>query len=173
MAADATDTPDVPDDAAPTAPASGKKRKFVVLAAVLVAAGLGASVAYSQFGAVDRTTQRFFSSPEHDSAEEPIEYGEFMQLEPLVVNPAETGGARYLMISVALESAEAAVLEEVTLKNVVVRDAINQALSKKTIGVLADVNNREAIKAEIIALINGLLDEGTIDRLYFTQFMLQ
>ncbi|MEM1042263.1 MAG: flagellar basal body-associated FliL family protein [Bacteroidota bacterium] len=170
MAADPTPEAEHPDGAAP-APEGGRGRGRVILAAALLAAaGLGATVAYSQFGAVDRIVNAQQDDPEDVP---PVEYGEFMQLEPLVVNPAETGGARFLMVSVALESAEAAVLEEVALKDVVVRDAINYALSQKTVGTLGDVGSREAIKEEIRTLVNGLLSEGTVDRLYFTQFMLQ
>lgn len=172
-----TETPGVPeptDDGAEATPAGGKGKKIVVLAAVLVALVGGAGVAFSQFGAIDRTAQALFGpAGEAEEDDAPIEYGEFMQIDGLVVNPAETGGSRYLMVSLGLEAADAAVLEEVGLKDVVVRDAIIGHLSGKTVETLSDISTREGMKEEIRALINGILAEGEIDRLYFTQFMLQ
>ena len=53
------------------------------------------------------------------------------------------------------------------------RDAIIGHLSGKTVDTLSDISNREGIKEEIRALVNEILAEGEIDRLYFTQFMLQ
>lgn len=173
MATDPTPETEASPPASEQASGGGKKRKVIVLGAVLLAAALGAGVAYSQFGTVDRTAQRFFEDSEEEATDPPIEYGEFAQLEPLVVNPAETGGSRYLMVSVGLESAEPAVLEEIAAKDIVVRDLINDVLSTKTVPVLSDVGNREALKQEIRTLLNGILSEGEIDRLYFTQFMLQ
>ncbi len=173
MAADPdADVPEAAPEAAEP-PASGGKKGKLVLAAVLVAAALGAGVAYSQFGAVDRTAQKFLGPAEAEAEEAPTEYGEFMQIEPLVINPAGTGGSRYLMVNVGLESAEPAVLEEVALKDIVVRDLINDRLSTKTVEELANVGNREALKEELRALLNGVLAKGEVDRLYFTQFMLQ
>ncbi len=150
-----------------------KKRKVVVLAALLVAIALGAGVAYSQFGMIDQTAQKFLGEPEEEPTDMPIEYGEFAQLEPLVINPAETNGSRFLMVGVGIESADPAVLEEVALKDIVVRDLVNDVLSTKTVEMLSDVSNRDSLKQEIRLLINTHLSEGEIDRLYFTQFMLQ
>jgi flagellar FliL protein len=166
-------TDETPGDGADETTASaGKGRKLVALAAVLLAVALGAGVAYSQFGAIDRTVQDVFG-PAGDAEGAPIEYGEFALIDGLVVNPAQSGGARYLMVSIGLESEDPAVLEEVTTKDVVVRDAINGLLSAKTAETLTDITQRDSVKQEIRQRINAILAEGEIERLYFTQFMLQ
>ena len=173
--APAPDAPEPAPDAAPPPAGAGKKRKLLVLAAVLVAAVLGAGLAYSQFGALDRTARGLLGSDAAEAAGEdaPIEYGEFTVIDGLVINPAGTDGARYLMVSVGLEAADPAVLEEVAGKDIVLRDAAIGLLSGKTIPVLADISQREGLKEELRALVNRTLREGEIDRLYFTQFMLQ
>ena len=102
--------PEPTDDGAEPAQAGGGGKKIVVLAAVLVALVGGAGVAFSQFGAIDRTAQSLFGPSGEAEEDAPIEYGEFMQIDGLVVNPAGTGGSRYLMVSLGLEAADAAVL---------------------------------------------------------------
>lgn len=177
MAADPTPDSTHAEARSPEAPerkAGGKGRKIAVVLAIVVGAGLGAGVAYSQFGVIDRTAQGLLGADnDTGGAKKPVKYGEFMQIEGLVVNPAGTGGVRYLMVSVGLEAADPAVLEEVTAKDVVVRDAVIGLLSAKTVETLADIGNRDGMKEEIRLTINGILGKGEIDRLYFTQFMLQ
>ena len=177
MAADPTPESPHAEARSPEAPepkAGGKGRKIAVVLAIIVGAGLGMGVAYSQFGVIDRTAQGLLGAGNDAAdAKRPVKYGEFMQIEGLVVNPAGTGGVRYLMVSVGLEAADPAVLEEVTTKDVVVRDAVIGLLSAKTVETLADIGNRDDMKEEIRLTINGILGKGEIDRLYFTQFMLQ
>ena len=45
--------------------------------------------------------------------------------------------------------------------------------SERTVQELAEIAFRDGIKAELIERINGILEEGPIDRLYFTQYVLQ
>jgi flagellar FliL protein len=160
-------------ETAETETSGGKGRKLLVFVGLFLALLGGAGVSFSQFAQIDRAAQALRGGDGETEEDEPIEYGEFVQIDGLVVNPAGTGGARYLMVSIGLEAADAAVLEEVGTKDIVVRDAIISHLSGKTIETLADISNRDGIKEEIRALINEIVSEGEIDRLYFTQFMLQ
>jgi len=108
-----------------------------------------------------------------EAAAPPIRYGQFAKIDGLVVNPAGTDGSRYLMVTVGLESASGKVLKELGEKDVVLRDAIITVLSSKTVAELASVAQRDALREEIRAAVNARLRGGEVDRLYFTQYVLQ
>jgi flagellar FliL protein len=166
----ADDTPN------PEPVAEAPKRRGLLLAlAAVVPAALGAWLAVSQpasigslFGAEAAATE----APAEPAAE-PVEYGAFSEIQGLIVNPAGTEGLRYLMVNVGFESAKPKVLEEVTTKEVAVRDAILKILSEKTVPQLADIALRDSLKIEIRDTVNVILSDGQVDRLYFTQYVLQ
>lgn len=99
--------------------------------------------------------------------------GVFGTLENITINPAGTNGRRYLLVSFGLEAPEAAVLEEVREKDIIIRDQVIRILSQKTVEELADVSQREAIKQEVLEALNQTLQKGKIRKLYFTQYVLQ
>ena len=104
---------------------------------------------------------------------EPIEYGEFRELDNLIINPTGTDGKRYLMIKIGFESDKAKALEELGEKDVVVRDAILRYLSSQTVEDLAAIDKRDDLKQGLREIINEILVKGKITRLYFTQYVLQ
>ena len=144
---------------------------LILIPLVVLALAGGGFLAYSQYV----TLATIMHDDESDTETEagPIEYGEFLELENLIINPSGTDGTRYLMVKIAFESAEAKALEEVTSKNVVVRDAILRFLQSKTVEDLSSIEQREEIKHDLRELINEILDNGDITRLYFTQYVLQ
>ncbi len=55
----------------------------------------------------------------------------------------------------------------------VVRDTIIKILGTRTVDELANIESRTALKDEIRLAVNGILTEGEINRMYFTQYVLQ
>jgi flagellar FliL protein len=150
-----------------------KKGKFILILLPLILLGLGGGgfLAYSQY--VPLVAMMRDEAPAGEDAGEPVEYGEFTELDNLIVNPAGTDGTRYLMIKIAFESDKAKALEEITEKDVVVRDAILRLLQAKTVEELAAIEQRDELKEEVRRGINEILEKGKITRLYFTQYVLQ
>lgn len=138
-------------------------------------AAIGGWLAYSQYPVVDAAAgqvETLFVSA--DSAEgESTEYGSFYQIKGLIVNPASSEGARYLMVDVGLESSDPEVISDLESKEVVVRDRMIRLLGERTSNELSDITKRDTIKTELLNSINDVLKEGAIDRLYFTQYVLQ
>lgn len=157
-----------PDADAPVADAPKKKNKLVLLLPV-VALVLGGGGGFYQYQKATAATL-----PEDEAAEtaEPIEYGQFTKLPGIIVNPAGSAGRRYLMVDLALETADEKALEEIALREVVIRDAAVRILSERTVEELTSVALRPALKDTLRTTVNGILD-GKIDRLYFTQYVLQ
>ncbi len=121
-----------------------------------------------------------FGIEEEGSAEEEaggedagIQYGEFLELTDIIVNPADSNGRRLLMVSLGIESIEPTLLESITAREMVVRDTIIKILGRRTVEDLAAIEQRNVIKGELLQAVNGVLTEGQISRLYFTQYVLQ
>ncbi len=122
----------------------------------------------------DRVTQVLpYVGPDSSAASEPREYGSFTRIKGLVVNPAGSGGDRYLAVSIAFESKSPAVIQELSDKKVVVRDATLTLLSKRTVEELLAPDRRDELKRTLLKKTNRILSQGTVDRLYFSEFVLQ
>ena len=144
---------------------------MILIPLILLGSGGGGVVAYSQYASI--ATMGYEGPVTEEEEEEPIEYGEFMEMESLIINPFGTDGKRYLMIKIGLESNTAKALEAVKEKAVVVRDAILKDLSSRTVAELASIEHRSQIKDGLREVINEILEKGEVTRLYFTQYVLQ
>jgi flagellar FliL protein len=94
-------------------------------------------------------------------------------LENMVLNPAGSGGARYLLMSVAIECKDQKGVETLTLRDPELRDVILSMLGRKSIEELSDVGQREAIKTEVSTAISERFGKNIVKQLYFPQFVLQ
>lgn len=154
---------------------------------VLLAAGGGAVVVYMQYDQVDRTVRAVPYTDQAaqvasaipyvgsaDSSENGQEsYGSFTRMDGLVVNPADSDGTSYLAVSIAFESKSGGLSTEMEKKKVVVKDTILTLLSRQKTKELSDPSRRDTLKDELIGATNQVLNGGTVDRLYFTEFVLQ
>lgn len=150
--------------------------KALLIALIVLAAAAGAGVAYMQYGRVAQVATALpFVGGGGETGEkaEPEGPGSFTEMKGLVVNPAESGGARYLAVSLAFETNSPAVLEELKAKEIVLRDAVLDLLSQHTAAELSATDRRDELKERLRGATNDLLNSGTVDRLYFTQFVLQ
>ena len=151
--------------------AKGKGASFllILLPLMLLSSGAGAWLAYAQYPALAEMTA---SGPE-EATDEPIEFGEFMELSNIIVNPADSDGRRLLMLSLGMETSDAAILESLTQREMVVRDTIIKILGQRTVDQLANIEERTLIKDQLRDAVNGIISEGEINRMYFTQYVLQ
>lgn len=144
---------------------------MILLPFLLLGMAGGGWVAYSQYP-VFASVLGGSTNPEEE-VEKPIEYGEFMELENMIVNPAGTQGKSYLMIKIGLESPNGSALQEITERQVVVRDTLLNILSTRTVDELSSIELRIEIKQELREAVNRILQKGEVSRLYFTQYVLQ
>jgi len=94
-------------------------------------------------------------------------------LENLVLNPAGSGGSRFLLLSIAIETGDATVLATMQSRDAELRDIILTSLGNKTVDELTDVSARERIKTEIQAAIGERFGKKAVARIYFPQFVVQ
>ena len=94
-------------------------------------------------------------------------------LENLVLNPASSGGQRYLLLSIAIDAADAKVVAELTARDAELKDLILTTLGNKTVEQLSDVTGKDAIKTEILDAIKERFGKNSVKQLYFPQFVIQ
>jgi flagellar protein FliL len=94
-------------------------------------------------------------------------------LESLVLNPANSGGTRYLMASVGFGLRDLHGEEQMTLRDAEIRDIVIRILGSKTIPELADTSVRTSIKEEIRTEVGNIVGEHALIDVYFPQFVIQ
>lgn len=102
-----------------------------------------------------------------------FEVGEIHVIEDLVVNPAESGGSRYVAASVAFEVVDPDMIPVMELRDPQIKDFLIRILGSRTVAELADVRTREQLREEIKFEIEKTLGEGSIKAVYFVSFVLQ
>ena len=153
-------------------------RTFIQIAllslTVLIGLSGGVWITYDQYQLVDRAVGAVgeTASSMLGGGKKP-KYGQFKKIENLIVNPRGSNGQRYLMVALGLESHSAAALEEVSSKEVVVRDTVLKILGQYTVKQLSSLHSRDTSKAQIRRALNDIISKGKIDRLYYTQYVLQ
>lgn len=175
------------------------KRHFLLLLALAlgVAGVAGVGVTYAQYDRVGETIQAIpyvgqiaqnpgtvpyadqiagmlpFVGGDSGGDTESKKVGALSKLEGLVVNPAGSRGNRYLAISVVFETEAPKVKKEMEKKKVIIKDAVLRLLSERTVEELSDPERRDNLKKALREEANGILSKGEVDRLYFTEFVLQ
>lgn len=170
------DMDDINDGSAAKSAKRGPGMFVVLMPAILIPLIVGAYFAFTQYTTLAEAAVAvglpldFSAQPE---GEKPIVYGKFTTIENLLINPAQSNGNRFLVVSIGVETPSDNVIAELGEKDIVIRDAILRLLSRRTDEELSSIEIREDLKREILEELNGILQKGKIDRLYFTQFLLQ
>lgn len=147
------------------------KRMMVPLLALII--GVLASIAVTQVPML-REAVGLVPVASVTQTEEEIEFGVFTEFEGIVVNPKGTNGTRYLMIRLGIEAEKQKTLDRLTEIKPVAVDAVIQVLGEMTVAELSDIERRDGLKTIVKARLNQLLgDDGTVTRIYFTQYVLQ
>ncbi len=176
------------------------KRHFLLLLALAlgVAGVAGVGVTYAQYDRVGETIQSipyvgqiaqnpgavpyadqivgmipYVGGDETSEEAESNKVGSLSRMKGLVVNPAGSRGNRYLAISIVFEMEAPKVKKEMEAKKVIIKDAVLRLLSERTVEELSDPERRDNLKKSLREEANGILSKGEVDRLYFTEFVLQ
>jgi flagellar FliL protein len=94
-------------------------------------------------------------------------------MENLVINPANSGGSRFLLISVGLAARNEAGVTLLRERDAELRDNVLRIFGAKTIEQVADISARDGLRAELAAQLDKVVPHGTIRRVYFPQFVIQ
>jgi flagellar protein FliL len=95
------------------------------------------------------------------------------KLDTLIVNLADQGGKRYLRVTMELELSTPDLVKEIQQRLPQVRDSILMILPTKEYARISTTEGKIELRDEIIAKLNGFLRSGTINTIYFTEFVVQ
>jgi flagellar FliL protein len=96
-----------------------------------------------------------------------------VDLGDLVVNPAGTGGRRYLKVKVSLELSDPHLAGAIEARSPQLRDRIIRELTSRTLSELTDPVAKDEMKATMLDEINHILGEDAVGNLYFTEYVIQ
>jgi flagellar protein FliL len=100
--------------------------------------------------------------------------GQFVYVvKDLIINPAGTGGTRFLLTTVGVETGNEEELKSVEKKDVVVRDVLNTILASKSVEALDDQTKREGLRKEIRDSLQKSIRPEKITQVYFSKFIIQ
>ncbi len=95
------------------------------------------------------------------------------EINNIVVNPAGTGGSRFLSVSFGFDLESAALAAQFESKEPIIRDALITILSSKTVAQLTDPKEKEIVRYQIRKRLSQLMETDEITGVYYTDFVLQ
>jgi len=94
-------------------------------------------------------------------------------MEGVIVNPAGTGGTRFLSVSLGFEVGSPATQKLLEERKPLIKDALITILGSKTIEQLTDPKQKEITRFQIKKRVEQLLGIEDLAAVYFTDFVLQ
>lgn len=141
----------------------GKMGKiFLIVGIVLVQAAGAYALVNGFYPQINEFTNEFESSG-----------GVYYELENIIINPANSNGERYLIMSITVELNDGSVLDVLDTKKAEVQDRINTVMSNHTAQELGALESRDTIKKELGIAINEVINKKSVRNLFFTKYVLQ
>jgi len=94
-------------------------------------------------------------------------------IKDIVVNPAGTGGTRFLSVSFAFDLESKELAAEFKVREAIIRDALITILSSKTVAQLTDPRQKEIARYQIKKRVSELMSTDRLAGVYYTDFVLQ
>jgi len=149
-------------------------KRLIIIGLVLLFLAGGGVFAYLKFSASQN------SSNQQTKAQKPADHkqvndlpGPIFNLETFIVNLLDDSGRRYLKTNIKLELSKKSVKEEITQKMPLIQDDIIALLSNKSYEDIADISGKLRLRMQIIKRLNNILTKGKIQKVYFTDFIIQ
>lgn len=109
----------------------------------------------------------------HNSGQEEPEPRYEFRLDTFIVNLADAGQRRYLKVTMTLAYFEEDLEEELEGRVSQIRDIIIKVLRQKTGDDLQEEDAMDDIRGELVEALNKVVRGGRIERVYFTEFVIQ
>ncbi len=103
----------------------------------------------------------------------PAAAGGLVDLDPFVVNLADTSESRFVKVTIKLKLAEAGDPKEVEAELPSIRDSLLILLSSKEFSSIRTVQGKLELRDEIIERINTVLNGPKVAAVFFTEFVVQ
>lgn len=178
MAEEKTEEPATPTEAAPK---GGIAKMLPLIGGVAGGLALGAILGFTVLGpklahkgtAAPATVDSPKASAKSGEAKKGEAAPSIYQLDNLVMNPASSGGAHFLLMSVALQVKDAGTLETIKGRDAELRDSILRLFSSKNIDQMTAPNARDTLSVDLLVVLDKMFGKGTVSKIYFPQFVIQ
>ena len=97
----------------------------------------------------------------------------YYEIKSIIVNPAQTDGERYLLVSLGLKLSSKDDVASIKKQEPVIRDRAIALLSKQTVGELNNTAKRNALKKRLGIMINNTIGKQLVRNLFFTEYVMQ
>ncbi len=159
----------------PEKPEKKSSKKLLVIIGVAVLLLGGGGFAGWKFFLADKA-----SGPEGQSGESPgtaapetPQIAIIYDMKPFIVNLLGNQGKRYLKAKVDIEVNSEEMVSELKERQSQLRDAILLLLASKSFEDISNPEGKTQLRNELVGRINEHLKSGTIQNLYFTEFVVQ
>jgi len=113
------------------------------------------------------------SSAVMDDSRSLSEIGVLYPLETFTVNLKSDAGRRYLKVTMSLEVNGEELSLELDAKSAVLRDRIIRILTSKTLEEISSKKGKAKVTTQIMNTLNSMIVDGSIEGIYFTEFVIQ
>jgi len=111
--------------------------------------------------------------PAPEPASKPVPQKPTVQMEPFIVNLADTHVTRFLKCDITLEVSGDNVVTELGRRREAFRDAFIEVLSRRLTTDILNPEGKAEMRRELIERANALLSSGKVVGLYFTDLVIQ
>lgn len=146
----------------PASKLGGKGKIFLLAGIVLVQAAAAYTLVNAYYPEIKDFTTQFEATG-----------GVYYKIENVIINPAQSNGERYLILSLTIELDNGGALGTLEAKNAELQDRINTTVSTYTAEELSSLNNRDTIKKDLGIVINKVIGKKAVRNLFFTKYVLQ
>lgn len=101
------------------------------------------------------------------------EIGILYPLDTFTVNLKSDAGRRYLKATLSLELSGDELSMELDAKSPVLRDRIIRILTSKTLEEISSKKGKQKVSEQIIDTLNAIVSDGSVQGIYFTEFVIQ
>jgi len=110
---------------------------------------------------------------EEDVSPELLKNAAVLRMDDMIINPAQSGGSRYLLLSIIIYFKGKEAQEQLNLKEPAIYDSINGLIARHTAAWLSDPYNREILREKIKRAVKAETKGTEILKIYFTKFVMQ
>ncbi len=152
----------------------GGTKKIVIIAVILLLVGGGGFVGWKfflseKFGGADDAATAEAKEAETDAPQVRIMH----EMKPFIVNLLGESGRRYLKAKITAEVGDPAVQQELSKRDPEVRDGVLLLLAGKSFEDISTPQGRVTLRSELLARLNSILNTGSVQMIYFTEFVVQ
>ena len=165
---------------------SGNMLMIIIIVVLILIIIIGGAIAFLMMGDDEETvdekapqtkektvSKKKRASSVMDDTRSLSEIGVLYPLDTFTVNLKSDSGRRYLKVTMSLEVSGEELSLELDAKSAVLRDRIIRILTSKTLEEISSKKGKAKVTAQIMDTLNSMIVDGSIEGIYFTEFVIQ